>query len=109
MVDSTHGDIAKSIRFVGYGYAIDRSLPVILKAQVRLLEIDGDKFKELCSASEYQKGCLQKCWRQKNLPTQLKVIYRILWLEMEQDLQSSISYAGGRDLYQFGLEGLCYR
>ncbi|MGO3732122.1 MAG: GMP reductase [Vagococcus sp.] len=94
----THGDIAKSIRFgasmvmVGSLFAGHEESPGITK------EENGKRFKEYFgSASEYQKGEHKnvegkKIWieHRGNLADTLN--------EMEQDLQSSISYSGGKDI-----------
>ena len=59
--------------------------------------MNGETFKEYYgSASAYQKASI-KCRRQKILlPTKGHLSDTLT--EMQQDLQSSISYAGGKDL-----------
>lgn len=94
----THGDIAKSIRFgasmvmIGSLFAGHEESPGDIVIQ------DGKKMKEYFgSASEYQKGEHKNVEGKKMLVLCKESIFSTL-LEMEQDLQSSISYAGGKDL-----------
>jgi GMP reductase len=59
---------------------------------------DGELFKEYFgSASEYQKGEKKNVEGKKILVPHKGALQDTL-TEMQQDLQSSISYAGGRDL-----------
>lgn len=59
---------------------------------------DGKLYKEYYgSASEYQKGSKENIEGKKILLEDKGSIFDTLY-EMQQDLQSSISYAGGRDL-----------
>ena len=68
------------------------------KAPGKTIEVDGEQFKEYYgSASQYQKRCLQKCGRQTYLASCQRSLQDTL-TEMEQDLQSAISYAGGRQV-----------
>lgn len=62
------------------------------------VEVDGVLMKEYFgSASEFQKGERKNVEGKKMyMPYKGKIIDTLI--EMEQDLQSSISYAGGRDL-----------
>lgn len=64
----------------------------------KTVEVDGEYFKEYYgSASEYQKGEHKNVEGKKILlPTKGHLADTLI--EMEQDLQSSISYAGGQDL-----------
>lgn len=94
----TNGDITKSVRFgasmvmVGSLFAGHEESPGEIKTE------DGITYKEYFgSASEFQKGERKnvegkKIW----IPARGKLSDTLI--EMEQDLQSSISYAGGRDL-----------
>ncbi|EOT43193.1 GMP reductase [Enterococcus dispar ATCC 51266] len=94
----THGDIAKSVRFgatmvmIGSLFAGHEESPGETKVQ------DGVVLKEYFgSASEFQKGEKKnvegkKIW----IPYKGKLADTLV--EMQQDLQSSISYAGGKDL-----------
>lgn len=94
----THGDIAKSIRFgasmimMGFLFAGHEESPG------KTVEIEGQLLKEYFgSASEYQKGDKTNVEGKKILiPHKGKIADTLK--EMTQDLQSSISYAGGNDL-----------
>ncbi|WP_418126289.1 GMP reductase [Streptococcus parasuis] len=94
----THGDIAKSIRFGASMVMIGSLFAGHIESPGKTVEVDGEKFKEYYgSASEYQKGDYKNVEGKKILlPT--KGHLKDTLIEMEQDLQSSISYAGGRDL-----------
>lgn len=94
----TYGDIAKSIRFgasmvmIGSLFAGHEESPGETKVE------DGVVYKEYFgSASEYQKG-EKKNVEGKKIWVQHKGSLADTLIEMQQDLQSSISYAGGRDL-----------
>lgn len=94
----THGDIAKSIRFGATMVMIGSLFAGHLESPGKLVEIDGETFKEYYgSASEYQKGEHKNVEGKKILlPTKGHLSDTLT--EMKQDLQSSISYAGGKDL-----------
>ena len=63
-----------------------------------MVEVDGKQYKEYYgSASEYQK-VNTKTLKVRKFCYLLKVIWKIRY-KMKEDLQSSISYAGGRDLH----------
>ena len=94
----THGDIAKSVRFgatmvmIGSLFAGHEESPGETKVE------DGVVYKEYCgSASEFQKG-EKKNVEGKKIWLRHKGKLADTLVEMQQDLQSSISYAGGRDL-----------
>lgn len=94
----THGDIAKSIRFgatmvmVGSLFAGHEESPGQMK------EEDGVLYKEYFgSASEYQKG-EHKNVEGKKIWIKYRGKLNDTLDEMQQDLQSSISYAGGKDI-----------
>jgi GMP reductase len=94
----THGDIAKSIRFgasmvmIGSLFAGHEESPGIT------IEKDGKLYKEYFgSASEFQKG-ERKNVEGKKIFVEHKGCLKDTLIEMEQDLQSSISYAGGTKL-----------
>ena len=94
----THGDIAKSIRFGATMVMIGSLFAGHLESPGKLVEHDGEQFKEYYgSASEYQKG-EHKDVEGKKILLPVKGHLADTLTEMEQDLQSSISYAGGRDL-----------
>lgn len=94
----THGDIAKSIRFgatmvmIGSLFAGHEESPGVT------IEKDGKLYKEYFgSASEFQKG-ERKNVEGKKMFVEYKGSLKDTLIEMEQDLQSSISYAGGTKL-----------
>lgn len=93
-----NGDIAKSIRFGASMVMIGSLLAAHEESPGLTRKIDGKIFKEYFgSASEFQKG------ERKNVEGKIELIPTRGSLpdtltEMQQDLQSSISYAGGRDL-----------
>ena len=94
----THGDIAKSIRFgatmvmIGSLFAGHEESPGLTK------EEDGKLYKEYFgSASEHQKG-EHKNVEGKKIWIEHRGHLEDTLTEMQQDLQSSISYAGGKDV-----------
>lgn len=93
-----HGDIAKSIRFGASMVMIGSLLAAHVESPGHTREVDGKIFKEYFgSASEYQKG------ERKNVEGKIELIptrghLADTMIEMQQDLQSSISYAGGNQL-----------
>ncbi|NLZ34998.1 GMP reductase [Clostridium isatidis] len=94
----THGDIAKSIRFgasmvmIGSLFAGHEESPGVT------IEKEGKLYKEYFgSASEFQKG-ERKNVEGKRMFVEYKGSLKDTLIEMEQDLQSSISYAGGKKL-----------
>ncbi|TCD46342.1 GMP reductase [Streptococcus sp. X16XC17] len=94
----THGDIAKSIRFGASMVMIGSLFAGHIESPGKTIEADGEQFKEYFgSASEYQKG-EHKNVEGKKILLPAKGHLQDTLTEMEQDLQSSISYAGGRDL-----------
>lgn len=93
-----HGDIAKSIRFGATMCMIGSLFAGHEESPGQTVEIDGEKFKEYFgSASQYQKG-EHKNVEGKKILVPYKGSIKDTLLEMKQDLQSSISYAGGKDL-----------
>ncbi|MGL5042550.1 MAG: GMP reductase [Culicoidibacterales bacterium] len=94
----THGDIAKSIRFGATFVMIGSLFAGHDQSPGEIIEVDGVKFKEYFgSASEYQKGEKKNVEGKKMLLEYQGDIEDTL-TAMQQDLQSSISYAGGTDL-----------
>ena len=94
----THGDIAKSVRFgttmvmIGSLFAGHEESPGETKVE------DGVVYKEYFgSASEFQKG-EKKNVEGKKIWLRHKGKLADTLVEMQQDLQSSISYAGGKDI-----------
>lgn len=95
----THGDIAKSIRFGATMVMIGSLFAGHLESPGKLVEVDGKQYKEYYgSASEYQKG-ERKNVEGKKILLPVKGHLKDTLVEMQEDLQSSISYAGGRDLH----------
>lgn len=94
----SHGDIAKSIRFGASMVMIGSLFAGHEESPGATIEIDGKLHKEYYgSASEYQKGEHKNVEGKKIFIPHKGSIVNTLE-EMEQDLQSAISYAGGRDL-----------
>lgn len=93
-----HGDIAKSIRFGATMCMIGSLFAGHEESPGSMVEINGEQFKEYFgSASQFQKGEHKNVEGKKILvPYKGKIADTLL--EMKQDLQSSISYAGGNDL-----------
>ncbi|SHM39431.1 GMP reductase [Gracilibacillus kekensis] len=94
----THGDIAKSVRFGASMVMIGSLFAGHKESPGTTVEKDGHLFKEYFgSASEYQKG-EKKNVEGKKMYVEYKGSLQDTLTEMEQDLQSSISYAGGTNL-----------
>lgn len=93
-----HGDIAKSIRFGASMVMIGSLLAAHIESPGDTRKVDNKIFKEYFgSASEYQKG------ERKNVEGKIELIptrghLADTLIEMQQDLQSAISYAGGNQL-----------
>ena len=93
-----HGDIAKSIRFGATFVMIGSLFSGHEQSPGKTIEIDGQKMKEYYgSASEFQKGERKNVEGKKMYVPFRGDIFDTL-NEMKEDLQSSISYAGGRKL-----------
>ena len=93
-----HGDIAKSIRFGASFVMIGSLFAGHIESPGKEVTIDGVTYKEYFgSASEHQKG-ERKNVEGKKITIQSKGSIFDTLIEMEQDLQSSISYAGGTTL-----------
>lgn len=94
----THGDIAKSIRFGASMVMIGSLFAGHEESPGETIKKDGKFVKEYFgSASEYQKG-EKKNVEGKKMYVEHKGSLQDTLTEMEQDLQSSISYAGGTTL-----------
>jgi GMP reductase len=94
----THGDIAKSVRFGASMVMIGSLFAGHEESPGETVERDGKLFKEYFgSASEYQKG-EKKNVEGKKMLVEHKGSLKDTLVEMQQDLQSSISYAGGNKL-----------
>ncbi|MGB7460128.1 MAG: IMP dehydrogenase, partial [Carnobacterium jeotgali] len=89
---------AKSIRFGASMVMMGSLFSGHDQSPGKTIEKDGKMYKEYFgSASEYQKGEHKNVEGKKILVEYKGDIARTL-LEMKQDLQSSISYAGGHDV-----------
>ncbi|MGG3912789.1 GMP reductase [Rossellomorea vietnamensis] len=94
----THGDVAKSIRFGATMVMIGSLFAGHEESPGETTEKDGKLVKEYFgSASEFQKG-EKKNVEGKKMYVEHKGSLEHTLIEMEQDLQSSISYAGGTKL-----------
>lgn len=93
-----NGDIAKAVRFGARMVMIGSLFAAHEESPGKTREIDGLMYKEYFgSASEYQKG------ERKNVEGKIEMIrargkLSDTLIEMQQDLQSAISYAGGNKL-----------
>ncbi|MDO4670892.1 MAG: GMP reductase [Aerococcus sp.] len=94
----THGDIAKSIRFGADMVMVGSLLAAHSESPGEEVVQNGVPYKEYFgSASQFQKGEYKNVEGKKILIESRGSVFNTLE-EMQQDLQSSISYAGGRDL-----------
>ncbi len=93
-----HGDIAKSIRFGATMVMIGSMLAGHEESPGQTVEVDGKLFKEYYgSASDFNKG-EYKHVEGKRILEPIKGTLANTLIEMEQDVQSSISYSGGKKL-----------
>ncbi|MBU0745673.1 MAG: GMP reductase, partial [Gammaproteobacteria bacterium] len=94
----SHGDIAKSIRFGASMVMIGSLFAGHEESPGETVEVDGELFKEYYgSASDFNKG-EYKHVEGKRILEPIKGKLASTLIEMEQDVQSSISYAGGKKL-----------
>jgi len=94
----THGDIAKSVRFGATMVMIGSLFAGHEESPGETYEKDGKVYKEYFgSASEFQKG-ERKNVEGKKMYVEYKGSLKDTLKEMQEDLQSSISYAGGNTL-----------
>ncbi len=94
----TNGDIAKSVRFGASMVMVGSLFAGHEESPGETIEVEGKKVKEYFgSASEFQKG-EKKNVEGKKMFVEHKGSLKDTLIEMEQDLQSSISYAGGTKL-----------
>jgi GMP reductase len=93
-----HGDIAKSIRFGATMVMIGSMLAGHEESPGQTVEVDGKLYKEYYgSASDFNKG-EYKHVEGKRILEPIKGKLAETMVEMEQDVQSSISYSGGKKL-----------
>ena len=94
----SHGDIAKSIRFGASMVMIGSLFAGHAESPGKTVEVDGELFKEYYgSASDFNKG-EYKHVEGKRILEPIKGKLAGTLIEMEQDVQSSISYSGGTKL-----------
>jgi len=93
-----HGDIAKSVRFGASMVMIGSLFAGHEESPGQTVEEDGKRFKEYYgSASDFNKGEYRHV-EGKRILEPIKGHLKDTLIEMEQDVQSSISYAGGKKL-----------
>ena len=93
-----HGDIAKSVRFGASMVMIGSLFAGHEESPGKTVEVDGKLFKEYYgSASDFNKG-EYKHVEGKRILEPIKGPLENTLIEMEQDVQSSISYSGGKKL-----------
>ena len=93
-----HGDIAKSIRFGATMVMIGSMLAGLEESPGKTVEVDGQLFKEYYgSASDFNKG-EYKHVEGKRILEPVKGTLADTLREMEEDIQSAISYSGGKKL-----------
>lgn len=93
-----HGDVAKSIRFGATMVMIGSLFAGHEESPGKTVEVDGKLFKEYYgSASDFNKG-EYKHVEGKRILEPIKGKLADTLVEMEQDVQSSISYSGGKKL-----------
>ncbi len=93
-----HGDIAKSIRMGASMVMVGSLFSGHDQSPGKEVLLDGVRYKEYYgSASQYQKGEYVNVEGKKELVKHKGDINHTL-IEVQQDLQSAISYAGGKDL-----------
>jgi GMP reductase len=93
-----HGDIAKSVRFGAAMVMIGSLFAGHEESPGQTVEVDGKLYKEYYgSASDFNKG-EYKHVEGKRILEPIKGRFADTLREMKEDLQSSISYAGGRGL-----------
>lgn len=94
----SHGDIAKSIRFGATMVMIGSLFAGHEESPGKTVEVDGQLYKEYYgSASDFNKGEYKHVEGKRILePVKGKLADTLL--EMQQDVQSSISYSGGKKL-----------
>ena len=93
-----HGDIAKSIRFGATMVMMGSLLAGLQESPGQTVEVDGKRFKEYYgSASDFNKG-EYKHVEGKRILEPIKGTLADTLREMEEDVQSAISYSGGTHL-----------
>jgi len=94
----SHGDIAKSVRFGATMVMIGSLFAGHEESPGTTVEVDGQLYKEYYgSASDFNKGEYRHV-EGKRILEPIKGKLADTLIEMEQDVQSSISYSGGKKL-----------
>ena len=94
----SHGDIAKSVRFGATMVMVGSLFAGHEESPGKTVEVDGELYKEYYgSASDFNKG-EYKHVEGKRILEPIKGKLADTLTEMEQDIQSSISYSGGKKL-----------
>ena len=94
----SHGDIAKSIRFGATMVMVGSLFAGHEESPGKTVEVDGQMYKEYYgSASDFNKGEYRHV-EGKRILEPIKGKFADTLTEMEQDIQSSISYSGGKKL-----------
>ncbi|MFZ1500506.1 MAG: GMP reductase [Giesbergeria sp.] len=94
----SHGDIAKSVRFGASMVMIGSLFAGHVESPGQTVEVDGQLYKEYYgSASDFNKGEYRHV-EGKRILEPIKGTLADTLIEMEQDVQSSISYSGGTRL-----------
>jgi GMP reductase len=94
----SHGDIAKSVRFGATMVMVGSLFAGHEESPGQTVEVDGVLYKEYYgSASDFNKG-EYKHVEGKRILEPIKGKLEGTLIEMEQDIQSSISYSGGKKL-----------
>ncbi|MCO5103396.1 MAG: GMP reductase [Burkholderiaceae bacterium] len=94
----SHGDIAKSVRFGASMVMIGSLFAGHEESPGKTVEVDGQLYKEYYgSASDFNKGEYRHV-EGKRILEPIKGTLADTLIEMEQDVQSSISYSGGTRL-----------
>lgn len=97
-----HGDIAKAIACGATMVMAGNLFSGFDQSAGQIVEIDGKHYKEYFgSASQFNKGEYKNVEGKKILVEYKGNMDRLL-IELKEDLQSSISYAGGRNLKDLG-------
>ncbi len=94
-----HGDIGKSIRFGATMVMVGSLLAGLEESPGQTVEVDGKLFKEYYgSASDFNKGEYRHV-EGKRILEPIKGALKDTLREMEEDIQSAISYSGGTQLF----------
>lgn len=93
-----NGDIAKALRFGATMVMAGAMFAGHIESPGNIVEVDGKKFKEYFGSASYQNKGMRKHIEGKGTLIVMKGHLADTLKEVQEDLQSSISYAGGKDL-----------